>query len=93
MSDFKELISNLLFLAKYCHEEYNELFVDNELKKAADAIEQLVRERDAAIADLTLVGSCVICKHQDYFYHGVRCGDVKCRFEWRGVREVDHENR
>ena len=41
MNDYKELISNLLFLAQYCHRNYNELFVDDELKKAADAIEQL----------------------------------------------------
>lgn len=54
----------------------------------AETIGKVIRERDAAIADLTLVGSCVICKHQDYFYQGVRCGDVKCRFEWRGVQEV-----
>ena len=34
MTNYKELVSNLLFLAKYCHRNYNELFVDDELKKA-----------------------------------------------------------
>lgn len=46
MNDYKELVFNLMFLAKYCHSEYNDLCVDDELKKAADAIEQLVKERD-----------------------------------------------
>lgn len=60
-----------------------------------DIIEQLVRERDAAIADLKEYASCDYCKHsnaecKEYWnigecgLHGL-CGGEK--FEWRGVQE------
>lgn len=87
MNDYKELIEHLRngggghFGLKMCYE-------------AADAIEQLVKERDAAVADLqeaTLrdVGECFACKHRNE----VGCSaysDGEC-WEWRGVKGVKHE--
>lgn len=81
MSDYKELISSLRSSAKlqayYAHtvaENTNEY-------KAADAIEQLVKERDAAIADLKELSFCTYCKSA-----GTNCS--ACRgehWEWRGA--------
>lgn len=62
--------------------------------KTADAIEQLVKERDAAIADISWLiinhYVCGICKHHDddSSYCGT-CGALtpNGKFEWRGVQE------
>ena len=62
---------------------------------AADVIEQLVRERDAAVADLenlmhTYSGTvCFYCKH----YNDRHCDDCVLgnKWQWRGVQEVDVE--
>lgn len=89
MNDYKELIDSLRICVKYkkavdalCNAEF-----------AADAIEQLVKERDAAIADLKDHGrNCKTC------LHGRRgkndCLDreeVPCKWEWRGVKEDNDE--
>lgn len=101
MYDYKELVFNLMFLAKYCHSEYNDLCVDDELKKAADAIEQLVKERDAAVDEIE--HDCFHCKrsvlyrHLGTYYNDCelcRTGHCKGRdkWEWRGVQEDNDEN-
>ena len=51
-------------------------------------IQQLERERDAAVADLAENRRCETCKHYTpgYFCVGCRCGD---KWKWRGVQEVE----
>lgn len=63
-----------------------------ELLDAADTIEQLERERDAAIEDLRYSSECGTCGH--YGLQGDNC--QKCRnnamhphWKWRGVQEVE----
>ena len=89
MKDYNELIKKLRNAAggdlgrKMCRE-------------AADAIEQLVKERDAAVADISLLiinhgNACKICKHHFSDDHTLclEC-DEMClhgNYEWRGVRE------
>lgn len=94
MNDYKELVFNLMFLAKYCHSEYNDLCVDDELKNAANAIEQLIKERDAAVADLKEISDCGYCKWFRDFGIKVGCvcqescnniSGVNTMWEWRGV--------
>lgn len=56
--------------------------------RAADAIETLLKERDALLEDLD--GICDACKHRDDdLVHGCVC--FECRkinhWEWRGVKE------
>lgn len=58
------------------------------LDTAADAIETLLVERDAAMADLRL-RTCSVCRHKD-----VDMSDEPCRycyrknkFEWRGPQK------
>lgn len=87
MEDYKELIERLR-----THSEYADLpfsWQNEAYAKAADAIEQLVKERDAAIADLSKVGECCMCKH--YCETGDEdCAYVSCcddNFEWRGVQD------
>ena len=65
---------------------------------AADAIEQLVRERDAAVMDLKAYSDCYNCKHNTYdnLMNGFcrECSVVhkmKYKWQWRGVQEVDVE--
>lgn len=70
---------------------------DRMVLDAADAIEQLVKERDAAIEDLREVslgdrGECFACKHRN----GTGCraySDGVCWecWQWRGVKEAEHE--
>lgn len=55
---------------------------------AADAIEKLQAERDAAVADLTAAGLCDFCG----YWHRSKCKKRgKCKFEWRGLKEADNE--
>ena len=50
--------------------------------EAADAIEKLQAERDAAVADLTAAGLCDFCGH----WNGIKCKKRgKCHFKWRGL--------
>lgn len=74
--DYKKLIESL---------RDNRCICDTLIEDAADAIEQLVRERDAAVADLKIAGECTTCKHlndEDWCERG-------CRYEWRGERMSD----
>lgn len=65
-------------------------------KKAADAIEQLIKERDAAISEIPRV--CSKCEHnQDGHFRILADGKTddlcltciingRCNFKWRGVQ-------
>ena len=80
MNDYKELLAELR-KCKYCAKDI--------AKYAADAIEQLVKERDAAVKDLQEwcdeLCYCEVCKHNG------KCSKEFCKFannwEWRGVQE------
>ena len=80
MNDYKELLAELR-KCKYCARDI--------AKYAADAIEQLVKERDAAVKDLKEwcdeLCYCEVCKHNS------KCSKEFCKFannwEWRGVQE------
>lgn len=90
MNDYKELIE-LLRDDEFCGKLD---YIDD----AADAIEQLVKERDAAVKDMntlcsTFADICSFCKN-DSRNDGDVC--VKCKgtdwlefWEWRGVQEVN----
>lgn len=87
MNDYKEPIADL-----------RHYFYDAEIVlDAADAVEQLVKERDAAVADLTSViadecglNQCYYCKYREedgQCHHDCIPYSEKCGWEWRGVRE------
>ena len=81
MNDYKELIAELR-KCKYCARDI--------AKYAADAIEQLVRERDAAVEDMETIANnmllgCEFCKKNCAEQANCLTGDT--RFEWRGVQE------
>ena len=91
MNDYRELCETLRLANSW---QFAPKFV-NAMLDAADAIEQLVKERSAAIADLKEYASCDYCKHsnaecKEYWnigecgLHGL-CGGEK--FKWRGVQE------
>lgn len=79
MEDYKELIALLdgamAMTASNGKIEKAELFC-----KAAEAIEQLVKERDAAIAEIPK--NCNTCGR---FFWDKDC--VECKWEWRGVQK------
>lgn len=95
MNDYKELITDIagaMLMAKV-------MGIDSMAKvysRAADAIEQLVKERDSAVKDMntlcsTFADICSFCKN-DSRNDGDVC--VKCKgtdwlefWEWRGVQE------
>lgn len=63
--------------------------------KAQKELEQVKRERDAAVSDLEMVyheGICKVCANygRDEAYNERRCllAWDECRFEWRGVSDV-----
>lgn len=112
MNDYKELIDTLDCMDFFCDRAGKELWFDkpkevqdediafhhNTLTEAINAIEQLVKERDAAIADLKSCcaynSDCAFCKHYfsddaaQFCEEGDSCGN----WEWRGVQEVEHGN-
>lgn len=100
MNDYKELIV-------HC-EEWLEITkrlecesLSKHIEECADAIEQLIKERDAAVADLTVFYKCKICKHYNeksanygYTEFCENCGaypwaddEEPNKWEWRGVQE------
>lgn len=103
MHDYKKLIDNLRYWASGCDRTNRGCQVCLYLYEAADAIEQLVKERDAAIADIAClvndpnVPAESLCKK--FTNHGCCCykyytGEQvrDCTgFEWRGVQEADDE--
>lgn len=94
MDDYKELIGDIddCLIA-----HPSETLCKRILREAADAIERLVKERDAAVADIPT--ACGYCKwFRDRGEVGCFCqepcrniGGVNMMWEWRGVREVKHE--
>lgn len=73
------------------------------LESLAAELEQVKRERDAAVKDLHLWG-CFSCKHAGYAHSEICASCVynrnriakgyvsgKNRYEWRGVSEVSNE--
>lgn len=91
MNDYKELIEQLD--GACCFKMVNgDISKADLFARAADTIEQLVKERDTAIADFTIyikhmedgrkAFSCEFCNEEN-------CDDCKhcSNFEWRGVQE------
>lgn len=100
MNDYKELVADLKELSEEEKEfasNSGDIYCAERLALAADAIEQLVKERDAAVEDLTFSYkhglSCFACKHDFAVDAAEYCIDCKfnSNFEWRGVQEVEHE--
>lgn len=94
MNDYKELI---VALCTASERNSNSLNTRDTCRKAADAIEYLVKERDAAIADISYLiihplEVCKLCAH-DFADTAAEkcpnCSDITAygNFEWRGVSE------
>lgn len=102
MSDYEELIEKLCMAGRWIkHDDGSEetyLLSVNDCVEIADAIEQLVEERNAAVADIEkYCRYCIVCKNadftNDYTHNRCRkCLDKDSRyFEWRGVKETEDE--
>jgi len=61
------------------------IFAADLMSQAADAIEKLTAERDAAVADLASVGICTFCGHWSGEPQNKCTKKGKCAFEWRGA--------
>lgn len=104
MNDYKELIERLISASE---RKSNSLNTRSTCKDAADAIEQLLKERNAAVADFNQFAiyaaskakfACKWCKSRK---RDGRCqwfidhkDDKICygvHFEWRGVQEDNDE--
>lgn len=93
MNDYEELIDKLRFYADTADDPIYGICINSPkvMFQAADAIEHLIKERDAAVADLTDTathGECVACKHFDNS-DSVFCQECRLhsesKWEWRGV--------
>ena len=56
------------------------------LDELKERIDKLERERDAAVEDIKMIGTCILCKHNQYPCDREDNGHEKC-FEWRGIKE------
>lgn len=105
MTDYKELIEALREEAEAVQAiEWDiPICTSNHILDAADAIEQLIKERDTAVDDLEKCmhyaepknnNVCNFCK-KDMSEYPDKCDGwsdfCKCEPEWRGVQEVEHE--
>lgn len=107
MNDYKELIENVRICDSGdccgCTLHGNKINCQEVLLEyAADAIEQLVKERAAAVADLKQhvyeSGECFACRH--YIWETDRCDrsdeaaepDEDTCWEWRGCRRRTDES-
>lgn len=88
---YKELIERLRkemywlgSSAVYSRDGHSKMCAD-----AADAIEKLQAERDAAVADLTAAGLCDFC---GYWKRSKCIKRGRCKFKWRGVITNEHEH-
>ena len=95
MNDYKELIADLTAAA---NRNSNSLNTRDTCRKAADAIEQLVKERDAAVEDIKKNLMCASCAKRETGSEWGRCEELDyakndegvgiCKsYEWRGVQE------
>lgn len=91
--DYKELIKELRFLSKFVPEQICDDNGKDALEKAADAIETLLKERDAAIKDIPR--ECSYCKYwendtieQPCYDCWHSCGPEK-NWKWRGLNVVE----
>lgn len=75
MTDYKELCAAL-------REE-----TEDRIREAADVIERLQRERDAAVTDLKVFHWCNFCKYCDLTY-----GEEPCRSCTSGGNEWERTN-
>lgn len=78
--------------------EYIRQLEEQNAEQAA-RLEQVTRERDAAVSDLAIAcrdENCEVCAHYkfDDYYIMNRCELAwgECKFEWRGVQEGEHED-
>ena len=67
-----------------------------------DEIDRLIRERDAAVADMTALEdnrhrddepACKYCKHEKIFPICLECVRDGNRWRWRGAMEADSETK
>lgn len=101
MDVYKELIEELEKRGLRCGVVYG--CHSGLYEAAADAIERLVKERDAAVADLkelSYCSNCELCTEQDGGDCWCSCeqdwfqwNDSCFGWEWRGVQEVANENQ
>ena len=84
MDCYKELFYDLMGI----YESYDGICLQCEhCKEAAEAIEALLTERDAAVADLTMIGSCKTCGNRTPFCDNNPDG---CKgYAWRGPRKEE----
>lgn len=77
------------------------------IKSLSAELEQVKRERDAAVNDIYNMKACALCKHypngeqcETYFLLCVECDNENCickecvngeKLEWRGVKEEPHD--
>lgn len=99
MNDYKELIENLgriIFREKTATYGVGEINIRSMATECKQAIEQLVKERDAAVADLKENRVCTVCVfgNDDALFPCDDCcsytDSYNC-FEWRGVQEDNDE--
>ena len=94
MTDYTELIAKCEELLEIIN-RLNRSDLNKFISDAADAIERLQRERDAAIADLKEDASCDYCKHanpecKEYWNIGEMGLSNLCHgdnWEWRGLHD------
>lgn len=90
MNDYEELIKRLRVAVDVHKVKGCALEISAETcAEIADAIEQLVRERDAAVKDMETIANnmllgCEFCKKNCTEQANCLTGDA--RFEWRGVQ-------
>lgn len=97
--DYKEQIEELRFLSGHVPEQMCDADGKDPLEKAADAIETLLAERDAAVEHLSHGGSrCNCCAYNYHSIHDYPCkhcketGGMSDYWEWRGPQKEDkHE--
>lgn len=89
MNDYKKLIVKCDYWINLGDEIDKKLAVTKFMEECRDAIEQLVKERDAAVDDLKKNRVCTVCAlgHDDTLLPCEECCSyTDNRFEWRGVR-------
>lgn len=93
MTDYTELIKNLKYLSDTVRYPFvKKLHAGILMKEAADAIERLQKERDAAVKDLQEADNCNYCKYRERAGMEEPCcwcdvDEGEDKWEWRGVDE------